>query len=299
MSGNASIYKSRHLGPVIDEAVDKRTQVLDSAPTSETVGVVGQLAIYDGKIYRCSAVTEVEGEPTTYTWLLAVELVFANVDKANADKLNGKTIVTTLGTDNTTIPTSGAVKAKFDSLTLGDMLKSVYDTNNDGVVDNASKVNNKSTNTTVTDSDSYVPTSKAVKTYVDNALAPLDPSNFEKVWTLRGTLTISNSKVSGNITLDANDTEIKFVQGTGAIGSTTNGVVLSDTVVQIKNLTATGTAKRSVALLSAFGGASSQNPATATALPIVATFASSYNQLTVQSSTLTNYGNGTLLVYGR
>lgn len=60
------MYQSRHAGLEIDDAVDKRTIVGTSAPTTSTVGVIGQcyLNIVDGKIYICKAAEEI------YTWEL-------------------------------------------------------------------------------------------------------------------------------------------------------------------------------------------------------------------------------------
>ena len=52
--------------------------------------------------------------------------------------------------------------------TWWDMLKSTYDTDNDWIVDNAKQVDWKSITTTLWTDDTTVPTSKAVKDYVDN-----------------------------------------------------------------------------------------------------------------------------------
>lgn len=46
----------------------------------------------------------------------------------NADKLSGKTISSTLGIDNSTIPTSAAVRASMSAAGMGDMAAATYDT---------------------------------------------------------------------------------------------------------------------------------------------------------------------------
>lgn len=104
-------YRLRATGEAVDDAVDKRTIISPTAPTAETEGVVGQMCVVGGKIYVCTAVTE--GVPT---WELRIDNAFSDADKANANKLDGKSIVTALGNNNTTIPTSKAVKDVTDKL---------------------------------------------------------------------------------------------------------------------------------------------------------------------------------------
>lgn len=58
-----------------------------------------------------------------------------------ASVFSGLTVATTLGSDNSTVPTSKAVADAISFAGGGDMLKAIYDSNNNGVVDNAERLN--------------------------------------------------------------------------------------------------------------------------------------------------------------
>ena len=80
----------------------------------------------------------------------------------NAKKLDWKTVTTTLGNDDSTIPTSKAVQDAIGNSGGWDMLKSTYDTDDNWVVDNAEKIDWKTVATTLWTDDTTIPTGKAV-----------------------------------------------------------------------------------------------------------------------------------------
>lgn len=78
----ADFYDSTQSGLAMDDAIAKRPQVLNSAPTTSTEGVVGGFAVYGKKVYTCTAVNG-----STYTWELieGVQPVIPTIPTALAD----------------------------------------------------------------------------------------------------------------------------------------------------------------------------------------------------------------------
>ena len=61
------------------------------------------------------------------------------LEKALDSKINTSDITTTLGSSTVKVPSEKAVSDAMTAVGLGDMLKSIYDTTNNGIVDNAEK----------------------------------------------------------------------------------------------------------------------------------------------------------------
>ena len=69
---STSIYHplSANQGKVLNEKIENRVQTGNSAPTTSTVGVVGQLYedTTNGKLYQCTAIDNTDPQNPSYTW---------------------------------------------------------------------------------------------------------------------------------------------------------------------------------------------------------------------------------------
>lgn len=104
----------------------------------ETVGSIVQMTDY----VKPASTSAVAIEDTANS-------AIGKIEKALDNKINTSDITTTLGTSTVKVPSEKAVTDAMAAVGLGDMLKSVYDTTNNGIVDNAEKVSGFTVGTNV------------------------------------------------------------------------------------------------------------------------------------------------------
>jgi hypothetical protein len=150
--------------------------------------------LYRVKTYKSSNIFQITAKPAD-----GIETAVMNV-KGTEARFYGNVVLRKSPTEDNHAVNKKYVDDAMASAGTGDMLKNVYDTNNNGIVDNAEKVNGLTVLTAVPANAKFTDTTYSVVSTVANGLAPKLPGNTTSY--LRGdgawaTIDVPSGAVSG------------------------------------------------------------------------------------------------------
>ena len=158
-----------------------------------------QWTVDDGTVYRVKAYKPTNNFQITSKTTNGAETSVMNIFGVNTS-FSGPVSVSNAPTSNNHVVNKKYVDDAMASAGTGDMLKNVYDTNNNGIVDNAEKVNGLTVQTAVPANAKFTDTTYGVVSTSANGLAPKLPGNTTSY--LRGdgtwaTISVPSGAVSG------------------------------------------------------------------------------------------------------
>lgn len=158
-----------------------------------------QWTVDDGTVYRVKAYKPTNNFQITSKTTNGAETSVMNISGVNTS-FGGPVSVSNAPTSDNHVVNKKYVDDAMVSAGTGDMLKNVYDTNNNGIVDNAEKVNGLTVQTAVPANAKFTDTTYGVVSTSANGLAPKLPGNTTSY--LRGdgtwaTISVPSGAVSG------------------------------------------------------------------------------------------------------
>ena len=158
-----------------------------------------QWTVDDGTVYRVKAYKPTNNFQITSKTTNGAETSVMNISGVNTS-FGGPVSVSNAPTSDNHVVNKKYVDDAMASAGTGDMLKNVYDTNNNGIVDNAEKVNGLTVQTAVPANAKFTDTTYGVVSTSANGLAPKLPGNTTSY--LRGdgtwaTISVPSGAVSG------------------------------------------------------------------------------------------------------
>lgn len=158
-----------------------------------------QWTVDDGTVYRVKADKPTNNFQITSKTTNGAETSVMNISGVNTS-FDGPVSVSNAPTSDNHVVNKKYVDDAMASAGTGDMLKNVYDTNNNGIVDNAEKVNGLTVLTAVPANAKFTDTTYGVVSTTANGLAPKLPGNTTSY--LRGdgawaTIDVPSGAVSG------------------------------------------------------------------------------------------------------
>ena len=158
-----------------------------------------QWTVDDGTVYRVKADKPTNNFQITSKTTNGAETSVMNISGVNTS-FDGPVSVSNAPTSDNHVVNKKYVDDAMASAGMGDMLKNVYDTNNNGIVDNAEKVNGLTVLTAVPANAKFTDTTYGVVSTTANGLAPKLPGNTTSY--LRGdgawaTIDVPSGAVSG------------------------------------------------------------------------------------------------------
>lgn len=164
---------------------------------ANNVGI--QWTVDDGTLYRVKAYKPTNNFQITSKTTDGAETSVMNISGVNTS-FGGPVSVSNAPTSDNHVVNKKYVDDAMASAGTGDMLKNVYDTNNNGIVDNAEKVNGLTVLTAVPANAKFTDTTYGVVSTAANGLAPKLPGNTTSY--LRGdgawaTIDVPSGAVSG------------------------------------------------------------------------------------------------------
>ena len=158
-----------------------------------------QWTVDDGTVYRVKAYKPTNNFQITSKTTNGAETSVMNIFGVNTS-FGGPVSVSNAPTSDNHVVNKKYVDDVMASAGTGDMLKNVYDTNNNGIVDNAEKVNGLTVLTAVPANAKFTDTTYGVVSTAANGLAPKLPGNTTSY--LRGdgvwaTIDVPSGAVSG------------------------------------------------------------------------------------------------------
>ena len=158
-----------------------------------------QWTVDDGTVYRVKADKPTNNFQITSKTTNGAETSVMNISGVNTS-FDGPVSVSNAPTSDNHVVNKKYVDDAMASAGTGDMLKNIYDTNNNGIVDNAEKVNGLTVQTAVPANAKFTDTTYGVVSTSANGLAPKLPGNTTSY--LRGdgtwaTISVPSGAVSG------------------------------------------------------------------------------------------------------
>lgn len=158
-----------------------------------------QWTVNNGTLYRIKAYKPTNNFQITSKTTGGAETSVMNISGVNTS-FGGPVSVSNAPTSDNHVVNKKYVDDAMASAGMGDMLKNVYDTNNNGIVDNAEKVNGLTVLTAVPANAKFTDTTYSVVSTTANGLAPKLPGNTTSY--LRGdgawaTIDVPSGAVSG------------------------------------------------------------------------------------------------------
>ena len=158
-----------------------------------------QWTVDNGTLYRIKAYKSTNNFQITSKTTDGAETSVMNISGVNTS-FGGPVSVSNAPTSDNHVVNKKYVDDAMASAGMGDMLKNVYDTNNNGIVDNAEKVNGLTVLTAVPANAKFTDTTYGVVSTTANGLAPKLPGNTTSY--LRGdgawaTIDVPSGAVSG------------------------------------------------------------------------------------------------------